>query len=154
MREANKSQKSPQWFKSRPRWLSWWSGGCRSDPCWIRQHSFMEIDHEIGSTAILSFLLIQEGQFPVSGERMHTVTGYQLLILILILKWSLIFLRKERLDISGYCHCLTEINATFFIYICVWKPGNIFVNICVYYTIQGKGWSLNKILMNQERIAA
>ena len=38
------------------------------------QHSFIEIDHEIFSMVILSLLLIQEGQFSVSGERMHTNT--------------------------------------------------------------------------------
>ena len=38
-----------------------------------RQHSFMEIDHEIFSTVILSFPLIQEGQLSVSGERMCTI---------------------------------------------------------------------------------
>ena len=37
--------------------------------------SFMEIDHEIFSTVILSFPLIQEGQLSVSGERMCTCTG-------------------------------------------------------------------------------
>ena len=35
-----------------------------------RQHFFMETDHEIFSTVILSLLLIQEGQLSVSGERM------------------------------------------------------------------------------------
>ena len=38
-----------------------------------RQNSFMEIDHEIFSTVILSLLLIQEGQLSVSGERMCTI---------------------------------------------------------------------------------
>ena len=38
-----------------------------------RQHSFVEIDHEIFSTAILSLPLIQEGQLSVSGERMCTI---------------------------------------------------------------------------------
>ena len=38
-----------------------------------RQHSFVEIDHEIFSTVILSLPLIQEGQLPVSGERMCTI---------------------------------------------------------------------------------
>ena len=38
-----------------------------------RQHSFVEIDHEIFSTVILSLPLIQEGQLSVSGERMCTV---------------------------------------------------------------------------------
>ena len=38
-----------------------------------RQHSFVEIDHEIFSTVILSLLLIQEGQLSVSGERMCTI---------------------------------------------------------------------------------
>ena len=38
-----------------------------------RQHSFVEIDHEIFSTVILSLPLIQEGQLSVSGEEMCTV---------------------------------------------------------------------------------
>ena len=37
------------------------------------QHSFVEIDHEIFSTVILSHPLIQEGQLSVSGERMCTI---------------------------------------------------------------------------------
>ena len=35
--------------------------------------SFVEIDHEIFSTVILSLPLIQEGQLSVSGERMCTI---------------------------------------------------------------------------------
>ena len=38
-----------------------------------RQHSFVEIDHEIFSTVILSLPLIQEGQLSVSGERICTL---------------------------------------------------------------------------------
>ena len=38
-----------------------------------RQHSFVEIDHEIFSTVILSPPLFQEGQLSVSGERMCTI---------------------------------------------------------------------------------
>ena len=38
-----------------------------------RQHSFVEIDHEIFSTVILSLPLIQEGLLSVSGERMCTI---------------------------------------------------------------------------------
>ena len=38
-----------------------------------RQHSFVEIDHEIFSTVILSLPLIQEGQLSISGERMCTI---------------------------------------------------------------------------------
>ena len=38
-----------------------------------RQHSFVEIDHEIFSTVILSLPLIQVGQLSVSGERMCTI---------------------------------------------------------------------------------
>ena len=38
-----------------------------------KYHSFVEIDHEIFSTVILSLLLIQEGQLSVSGERMCTI---------------------------------------------------------------------------------
>ena len=38
-----------------------------------RQHSFVEIDHEIFSAVILSLPLIHEGQLSVSGERMCTI---------------------------------------------------------------------------------
>ena len=53
--------------------------GCASDwrpgfdPRQGRQHSFVEVDHEIFSTVILSLQLIQEGQLSVSGERMCTI---------------------------------------------------------------------------------
>ena len=48
-------------------------GGRGFNPRRGRQHSFVEIDHEIFSTVILSFPLIQEGQLSVSGERMCTI---------------------------------------------------------------------------------
>ena len=51
----------------------WRPGGHRFNPCRGRQHSFVEIDHEIFSTVILSFPLIQEGQLSVLGERMCTI---------------------------------------------------------------------------------
>ena len=51
----------------------WRPGGCGFDPRRGRQHSFVEIDHEILSTVILSLPLIQEGQLSVSGERMCTI---------------------------------------------------------------------------------
>ena len=52
----------------------WRPGGRRFNPRRQgRQHSFMEIDHEMFSTVILSLPLIQEGQLSVSGERMCTV---------------------------------------------------------------------------------
>ena len=38
-----------------------------------RQHSFVEIDHEIFSKVILSLPPIQEGQLSVSGERICTI---------------------------------------------------------------------------------
>ena len=38
-----------------------------------QQHSFVEINHEVFSTVILSLPLIQEGQLSVSGERMSTI---------------------------------------------------------------------------------
>ena len=38
-----------------------------------RKHSFVEIDHAIFSTGILSLPLIQEGQLSVSGERICTI---------------------------------------------------------------------------------
>ena len=51
----------------RPQWLSWmrrlWKPGGRGfNPRRGRQHSFVEIDHEIFSTVISPFPLIQEGQ--------------------------------------------------------------------------------------------
>ena len=51
----------------------WRPGGRGFDPRQGRQHSFVEIDHEIFSTVILSLPLIQEGQLSVSGERMCTI---------------------------------------------------------------------------------
>ena len=51
----------------------WRPGGRGFHPRRGRQHSFVEIDHEIFSTIILSLPLIQEGQLSVSGERMYTI---------------------------------------------------------------------------------
>ena len=51
----------------------WRPGGCGFDPLRGRQHSFVEIDHEIFSTVILSLPLIQEGQLSVSGKRICTI---------------------------------------------------------------------------------
>ena len=53
--------------------LSDWRPGGHWFNCRGRQHSFVEIDHEIFSTVILSLLLIQEGQLSVSGERVCTI---------------------------------------------------------------------------------
>ena len=43
-------------------------------PCWVQQHSFVEIDREVLSVVILSLPLIQEGQLSVFGKRMCTNT--------------------------------------------------------------------------------
>ena len=51
----------------------WRPGGRGFDPHQGQQHSFVEIDHEIFSTVILSLPLIQEGQLSVSDERMCTI---------------------------------------------------------------------------------
>ena len=51
----------------------WRPGGRGFNPRRGRKHSFVEIDHEIFSTVILSLPLIQEGQLSVSGERMCTI---------------------------------------------------------------------------------
>ena len=51
----------------------WRPGGHGFNPHRGWQHSFIEIDHEIFSTVILSLPLIQEGQLSVSGERMCTI---------------------------------------------------------------------------------
>ena len=54
--------------------LSDWRPGSHGfNPHGGRQHSFMEIDHEIFSSVILSLPLIQEGQLSVSGERLCTI---------------------------------------------------------------------------------
>ena len=46
----------------------WRPGGCGFNPCLGRQHSFVEIDHEMFSTVILSLPPIQEGQLSVSAK--------------------------------------------------------------------------------------
>ena len=58
----------------RPRWVSWMRVRLVIRRLWVRplricgrQHSFVEIDHEISCTVILSLALIQEGQLSVSG---------------------------------------------------------------------------------------
>ena len=51
----------------------WRPGGRGFNPRRGRQHSFVEIDHEIFSLVILSLSLIQEGQLSVSGEGMCTI---------------------------------------------------------------------------------
>ena len=51
----------------------WRPGGSCVQPRRGRQHSFVEIDHEIFSTVILSLPLIQDGQLSVCGERMCTI---------------------------------------------------------------------------------
>ena len=53
--------------------FDWRPGGRRFNPRRGRQHSFVEIDHEIFSTVILPLPLIQEGQLSVSGERICTI---------------------------------------------------------------------------------
>ena len=51
----------------------WRPAGCGFNPRRGRQHSFVEIDHEIFSTVTVSLPLIQEGQLSVSSERMCTI---------------------------------------------------------------------------------
>ena len=51
----------------------WRPGGRGFNPRRGRQHSFVEIDHEIFSSVILSLPLIQEGQLSVSGKRIYTI---------------------------------------------------------------------------------
>ena len=59
-----------------PRWLSWMRRPTEdqevagSTPAEVGNIIFVEIDHEIFSTVILSLPLIQEGQLSVSGKRM------------------------------------------------------------------------------------
>ena len=78
-----------------------WSDACLigdhevlvSIPPQVWQHSYVEIDHEMFSTIILSLLLIQEGQLSVSGERMCTSTGSPF--------WGLSLSRKSVLTMLG-----------------------------------------------------
>ena len=51
----------------------WRPGGRGFNPRRGRQHSFVEIDHEIFSMVILFLLLIQEGQLSAAGKRMCTI---------------------------------------------------------------------------------
>ena len=49
-----------------------WRPGDRGfNPRRGQQHSFVEIDHEIFSTVILSLPLIQEGQFQLLAKNVH-----------------------------------------------------------------------------------
>ena len=50
---------------------AWYADGRGFDPH-VWQHSFVEIGHEIISTAMLFLPLIQEGQLSVTSERMST----------------------------------------------------------------------------------
>ena len=65
-------------MQCRPWWLSWVCvrlviRKLRVRPPPSRQHSFIEMDHEIFSTVILSLPLIQEWALSVSGEKMCTI---------------------------------------------------------------------------------
>ena len=65
-------------FEGWPWWLGWIASDwvirrLRVQPPLGRQHSFVEIDHEMFSMVILSLLLIQEGQLSVSGKRICTI---------------------------------------------------------------------------------
>ena len=61
------------YFYYKPSNSDWKPGGRGFNPRRGRQQSFVEIDHEIFSTVILSLPLIQEGQLSVSGKRMCTI---------------------------------------------------------------------------------
>ena len=50
-----------------------WRQGRGFNPRRGLQYSFVEIDHEIFSTVILSLQFIQEGQLSVFGEKMCTI---------------------------------------------------------------------------------
>ena len=63
----------PAWVAQLDAPSDWRPGGRRFNTCQGQQHSFVEIDCEIFSMVILFFLLIQEGQLSVSGERMYKI---------------------------------------------------------------------------------
>ena len=60
------------WPGSMIRYVSIWHSDSHGLDPWVRQHPFVEIGHEIISTAILYLLLIQVGQLSVNGQRMCT----------------------------------------------------------------------------------
>ena len=64
---------SPAWVAQLDAPSDWRPGGRGFNPRRGRQLFFLEIDHEIFSTVIVSLPLIQEGQLSVSGERMCTL---------------------------------------------------------------------------------
>ena len=79
---SGSSQKTKTTYNFPILWRSCGSVGCavrletrrsRVQPPPRSAISFVETDHEIFSTVILSFPLIQEGQLSVSGERMCTI---------------------------------------------------------------------------------
>ena len=72
-KQANSVPKKPASVAQLAVPSDWRPGGRGFNPCRGQQHSFVEIDHEILSTVILSLPLIQEGQLLVSGERMCTI---------------------------------------------------------------------------------
>ena len=69
---------APDEILCRPRWLNWMRvrlviGSCGFYSTQVHHHSFVEIDHEIFSTVILSLPFIQEGQLSGFGKRMCTI---------------------------------------------------------------------------------
>ena len=53
---------------------AWYADDREFDPH-VRKYSFVEIEHKIISTAILSLPLIQEGQLSVTGKEFAQITG-------------------------------------------------------------------------------
>ena len=52
---------------------------CRGFDPWVWQHPFVEMGHEISSTAILSLPLIQVGQLSATGESTYVLSTGSLL---------------------------------------------------------------------------
>ena len=59
----------------------WRPGGRGFNPRQGRQHSLVEIDHQIFSTVILSLLLIQEGQLSVFDHEIFSTVILSLLLI-------------------------------------------------------------------------
>ena len=87
---------------------NWRPGGRGFNPRRGRQHFFVEIDHEIFSTVILSIPLIQEGQLSVSGERMCTILVDHEIFSTVIL--SLPLIQEGQLSVSGERMCTILVN--------------------------------------------
>ena len=96
--------------------LDWLSGG-REFAAPVQPHSFVEIDHEIFSTVILSLPLIQKGKLSVTCKKnMHWVLVNCLIGLSLPRKSVVRLTDRPNMTLAADCGCSATIH-TLFMYI-------------------------------------